>query len=502
MTYSSSKNTLHRIGVIGIHHESNTFLNRQTTWEDFLNGHVLWGQEIVDEYTKAHHEIGGIIAAFSKEDNIELVPIFYAEATPSGTISATTAQRLLENLTDALVNSMPLDGLMVVPHGAAASETFPDFDGTWLQRVRQILGKKIPIVGTIDPHCNLSDDMANAVNSLIAYKTNPHIDQRQTGEEAANLLIRTIRGEIFPTMSAIQPRVAISIEMQHTDSEPCLSLYKLADEIAQDPKVLSVSIVLGFPYADVAEMGTSVIVIVDSDLPKAKALSGRLKDYIEINHTLFSGDKIGLKELPGKLADSENPVLLLDMGDNVGGGSPGDSTFLLSFIEDTSFGPGFICIYDPEAVSHLELAEPGGWISLEVGGKTDSLHGKPVMIKMKIIKRIDGKFTENEPRHGGQINFNMGKSVIVKTSNNNIIMLTSLRIVPFSLQQLLAFGLNPNSFHLIVAKGVHAPLAAYMSVCKSLIRVNTPGITTADVSTLVFSRRRIPLFPFESIDLN
>nr|MBI1232290.1 microcystin degradation protein MlrC [Cytophagales bacterium] len=494
MTYNTSETPLFRVGLIGIYQESNTFLNRPTTWEDFLNGHLLRGQEIVDEYTKAHHEIGGIIAAFSKEDTIELVPLFYAEATPSGTISAATAQRLLENMTDALVNSMPLDGLMVVPHGAAVSESFPDFDGMWLQRVRQIVGKQVPIVGTIDPHCNLSEDMANAVNSLIAYKTNPHIDQRKTGEDAAKLLIRMIRKEIFPTMSAIQPRVAISIEMQHTGSEPCLSLYKLADEIAQDPKILSVSIVLGFPYADVAEMGTSFIVIADSDLPKAEALSKRLKDYIEINHTLFSGDKIGLKELPEKLADSEYPVLLLDMGDNAGGGSPGDSTFLLSFMEATSVGPGFICIYDPEAVTQLEDTPLGEWISLKVGGKTDTLHGKP--------KRIDGKFMENEPRHGGQVKFNMGKSVIVETSKNNIIMLTSLRIVPFSLQQLLAFGLNPNSFHIIVAKGVHAPLAAYMSVCKRLIRVNTPGITTADVNTLVFYNRRIPLFPFESIDLN
>jgi microcystin degradation protein MlrC len=122
------------------------------------------------------------------------------------------------------------------------------------------------------------------------------------------------------------------------------------------------------------------------------------------------------------------------------------------------------------------------------------------MIYAKLKTLVDGRFEEKEPRHGGQVSFNMGKTAIVETTKGNTIMLTSLRIVPFSLQQLLAFGLDPKDFEVIVAKGVHAPLAAYMPVCKDLIRVNTPGITRADIQTLQYTNRRKPLYPFESIN--
>jgi microcystin degradation protein MlrC len=78
-------------------------------------------------------------------------------------------------------------------------------------------------------------------------------------------------------------------------------------------------------------------------------------------------------------------------------------------------------------------------------------------------------------------------------------MLTSRRAMPSSLIQLTHCGLDPSSFEVIVAKGVHAPVAAYAPVCKTIIRVNTPGPTTADMRSLTYSHRRRPLFPFEPI---
>jgi microcystin degradation protein MlrC len=76
-------------------------------------------------------------------------------------------------------------------------------------------------------------------------------------------------------------------------------------------------------------------------------------------------------------------------------------------------------------------------------------------------------------------------------------MLTSRRTPPFSLRQLTAHGLLPEDFHLLVAKGVNAPVAAYKEVCKHFIRVNTPGCTTADIEKLTYQHRRRPMFPFE-----
>jgi microcystin degradation protein MlrC len=70
-------------------------------------------------------------------------------------------------------------------------------------------------------------------------------------------------------------------------------------------------------------------------------------------------------------------------------------------------------------------------------------------------------------------------------------------VPPFSLRQITAFGLDPKEYRVIVAKGVNAPLAAYQPVCPSFVRVNTPGVTTADMTQLAFQHRRRPMWPFE-----
>ena len=119
---------------------------------------------------------------------------------------------------------------------------------------------------------------------------------------------------------------------------------------------------------------------------------------------------------------------------------------------------------------------------------------------VKLISIVDGKFTENEARHGGQVRFDMGETAIVETPNGTTIMITSLRTVPFSLQQLLHYDLKPSTFDVIVAKGVQAPIAAYGPVCPSMIRVNTPGVTTADMKQLSYKKRKKPLFPFEELN--
>ena len=491
-----------RVGILGIYHESNTFLSSVTEYVDFENGHLLIGNAILGEYRAAFHEIGGILEVLENEETVEVVPILYAEATPSGTITSDAASRLMHLLQDQLMKSLPLDGLMVVPHGAAVADKLLDFDGHWLSWVRTAVGPDVPIAGTIDPHCNLSQKMVDAVDALVAYKTNPHLDQRDVGKEAAGMLLHILSGKGKPLMKAAQLHMAISIEMQHTGSSPCKELYELSTELAELPGILSTSIVLGFPYADVPEMGTSLIVVADGDGALAQETLHKMVRYMEIHHRDFSGKKIGLDELIPETQQAEKPLLLLDMGDNVGGGSPGDSTFLLRWVEENELGKSFVCLYDPEAVDMLKGVNAGERISLKVGGKTDGNHGAPILLEGNVLRMVSGKFTEDQPRHGGQVNYNMGETAIFETDRGNTVMLTSRRIVPFSLQQLIQSGINPEDYQILVAKGVNAPLAAYMPVCKSMIRVNTPGVTRADMHRLPYSQRRNPLFPFEPMPIS
>ncbi|MDP6446332.1 MAG: MlrC C-terminal domain-containing protein, partial [Pirellulaceae bacterium] len=193
----------------------------------------------------------------------------------------------------------------------------------------------------------------------------------------------------------------------------------------------------------------------------------------------------------------EGPVCLLDMGDNVGGGSPADSTFLAAELSRRAQGPAFVCLFDPESQREARRAGVGARLQLTMGGKTDELHGAPLVEQVEVVGLFDGKFVETEPRHGGFTQCDQGPTAVVRDDRGLTVMLSSQRMPPFSIKQLTTFDVDPAAFQVLVAKGVNAPVAAYAPVCKQLIRVNTPGCTTADMTTLPFERRRRPLFPFE-----
>lgn len=484
----------YRVALLGIYHESNTFLDKHTTLTDFEKGHWLFGEDIINEYRKAYHEIGGMIEV-TESEQIELIPVMYAEATPGGTITSATCNILIDKLMEALDKVLPVDGCLVVPHGAAVSENFPDMDGYWLGILREKVGSTSPIIGTIDPHANVSTKMAEVTDGLVAYKTNPHIDQRQVGKDAALMLVRYLKKEIKPVQQLFQLPMAISIEQQYTGRDPCKSLYEYAGDLAREKVILSVSIVLGFPYADVKEMGSSIIIISDNDKEAAQAVGEKIQHYLLERKESFVGDKKDVQAVYQLLPLSDKPVLLLDMGDNVGGGAPGNSTFLLEALEKWGRCKFFICIYDPEAVQEALRHIPGDKYFTHFGLNENSVE---TAMEVNFLRSQDGKFREKDPRHGGQVSYDMGMIALVSSPQGNTIMLISQRIPPFSLAQLTAFGISPRDYDVVIAKGVNAPIAAYAPVCGTIIQVDTPGMTRADMTLFHYTKRRVPLFPFEN----
>lgn len=482
-----------RIALLGIYHESNTFLSQPTTLTDFEKGHWLFGADIISEYKDAYHEVGGMIEGLAGEE-IDLVPVMFAEATPGGTITSDTYYVLLEEMMACLEKVLPVDGCLVVPHGAGVSEQFPDMDGHWLSVVREKVGKNVPMIGTIDPHANVSNLMASSTDALIAYKTNPHIDQRQVGKEAASLLLRYLKNEIKPVQILFQLPLIISIEQQYTGKDPCKSLYNYIASLTKEKDILSISMVLGFPYADVKEMGSSVIVIGDSNKSEACSVGEKIKEYVIERKQTFVGEKMDINTVLPIIDTSKKPVLLLDMGDNVGGGAPGNSTYLFEQLENYKNCNFFICLFDPEAVKQSSTYEPGNYFTIQLTND----EGRHLLVPVMLVEKGDGKFKETDPRHGGQVNYDMGKISVLLTEKGNTIMVMSLRIPPFSLKQLTSFHIKPEAFDVIIAKGVNAPIAAYETVCNTIIQVNTPGVTAADMTVFKYKNRPVPLFPFES----
>ena len=472
-----------RIGVIGLMHESNTFAEGLTTLADFERGILATGAEMRERYVDSHHEVGGFFEQLANE-NVEDVPIFAAWTMPSGTISRDAARELADSAVRCLRQAGPLAGLLVAPHGAAVAEGELDFDGFWLSQVRDVLGPNVPIVGTLDLHANLSPRMAAATTALLAYRTNPHLDQRQTGRDAAALLLRMLRNEVLPTSATVFPSLAVNIEAQATAEFPCRELYALADEVRQRPNVLAVNLLLGFPYADVPEMGASLSVVTDHDLPLARQYAEEIAQYWWGRRADFQGQLTSVEDAVRQAKFAPGPVCLLDMGDNVGGGSPADETWIAHELRRQQVVPAFVCLFDPDAVQAASRAGVGGQVQLDVGSRS-SKEGRPLPGPFTVQKLTDGNFSESEARHGGLRNYSQGPTAIVE-SHGLTVMLTSQRMAPFSLSQLTTFDVDPAHFRVLVAKGVHAPVAAYRPVCPTLIRVNSPGITSADLTRFTF----------------
>lgn len=487
-----------RVGVIAVLHESNTFLSTPTTLRDFERDVFLRGTAIQKEYGEAYHEVAGFLQGL-QEAGSGIAPLMMASALPSGVITAETVAALWATCEATLDAAGPIDGLLVALHGAAVSNIERDMDGWLLTRLRERTGSDMPIICTLDPHANVSERMVQACQASITYRMNPHLDQRERGLEAAQLMARSLRGEVKPVQAASLLPMIINIERQLTSAPPCQLLQEQADRIRNLPGVLSVSVILGFPYADVREMGSGFIVVTDNDPALARMLADKLATYLWENREAFIGQFIPVEAALERASEAGKPVCLLDIGDNIGGGSPGDGT-LLAHALSKQRNKSFVCLYDPEAVVLAQAAGVGKRVTLRMGGKTDTLHGPPFEAEVLVKSLHDGLFRETQPRHGGDVKFDMGTTVIVETVSNLTLMLTSQRTAPTSLQQLLSCGIRPEDFDVLVVKGVHAPVAAYQPVCPTLIRVNTPGITTADIGCLTYRNRRKPMFPFENFE--
>ncbi|MFB9294268.1 M81 family metallopeptidase [Persicitalea jodogahamensis] len=487
-----------RVALLGIYHETNTFIDVATTLDDFKNGYWLERDAIRAEYQGAHHEISGVIEVIDASPDVDLVPVFYAMATPGGIISDETYEAIRFHMMAMLDDVLPVEGCIVVPHGAGVTPTNPDMDGHWLGALREKLGSNIPIIGTLDPHANVSPEMVLATDFLIPYRTNPHIDQFATGCKAAEVMLKTLCGDIKPAQKLFQLPLAISIEQQNTNAHPCKGFYEYAHQLQTEYQLLSAGILLGFPYADVKEMGSALIIASQNnssqETENIENAGHALREYALVHLQDFDGKKVKIDSVLSDLLDAPKPVLALDIGDNVGGGAPGDSTYLLEYFEKKNIDGVFICLYHPESVKQCLNYQTGDTVKIDLG-ETDKTY--PVEVTLQFVTA--GVFQEDTPKHGGFVNYDMGTIAVVKTLLGNTIMLTTKRTPPYSIRQLTAFGLAPIDFNFIVAKGVNAPIAAYSSVCPTIAQLDTPGVTQADMTLFPYKHRRRPLFPFEKV---
>jgi microcystin degradation protein MlrC len=495
-----------KLAAIGILHETNTFSSVPTDDEAFERATIggrhgdLLGQEVWDVYGDVEITVAGYKDADSLP-GVDVVPIGYAATGPFGTWPRATFERIAGAQIAKLEADGPFDGVLMWQHGACVVEGYPDGDAEMIRRVREVVGPRVPIGNVMDTHGNVSPAQVNGVDITLLWRTNPHLDCRARGFQLAQLIVQTVRGELQPVQAVVNPPMLANILAQNTGDEPMKGLLAQALEItAATPGVIDMSIGEGFPYSDVPHMGMAIVAIADRDRAAAQRAAEQLARATWEQRVAFDprgvsvADAVRLERAP----DARGPILLLDVGDNMGAGTPGDSTFILEGLQREGRRNWLLTVVDPEAVAACVAAGVGGHVDLLVGGKVDSHHGTPQRVTGRVRLITSGAFRAHDEKvHAGHKVFDGGVRVVLETDGGGTIQLCELPVMTMSLDQHYTAGTDPRRYDLVVAKGVHSPQPAYNPISSRIVYVDTPGISTADARFLGHQHRRRPMFPFE-----
>ena len=492
-----------RIATLGFHHETNTFQSVKTDYDSFANFEFLRGSEIADRHATSKFTLAGYFQS-AQMFEFDLVPLLFAFTGPTGTITKDTFDRISEEMIDKLKQNGPWDGVLLAQHGAAVTEEYPDMDGEISRRVREVVGPDTPVVMTLDLHCNITQDQIANTDAIVVFRTNPHLDAVERAVEASEILVKTIRGEVRPVQHLVQVPMMINIVKQPTGFGPMKEIMDEVHQVLEKPGVLSASCGQGFPYADVDQMGVSFLVVTDGDAVKAEKQAKSLARKAWDLRAELQNDSPSIEESISRAMNASSdgkPTAIMDVGDNVGGGGTADSTHLLA--EATSQGLSgdkslLLTLFDPTNVQVCISAGVGSTITLKVGAGTDRLHGEPIEVTANIRAITDGKFEEPKPTHGGLRFFDYGPSVALDTEAGHTIVLHTVRgIGNMSREQYYSIGIRPEEYRVIICKGTVSPRAAYEPISREIIMANSPGVTSANMSSFSYENRRTPLYPFE-----
>lgn len=482
------------VAVGSIMHESNSFNPAVTGLDDFRFIEV--GAGIGDRWAKGNTEVAGFIEG-GREAGFDLRPTLWASATPKGPVTREAFETLTAELIARIRALGKIDAVYLALHGAMFTEDFPQADEEILRRVRKAIGKDMPLVVTHDFHGNISPEIANLCDALVVYKQTPHLDTKERGLQAAAILRRWLAGEIRPVQAIAKPPMIYNIVYQNTFAEPFRSLTQASIALERsNPKVLAASVAGGYQYNDVPWIGPAIVVVTDNDRALAEREAQRLADMMWATRDQLKLDlPDAAQAVRAAIRAPKFPVALFDVGDNVGGGSAGDSTFILEELLQQKAEGWVVVLYEPEALAAAKRAGIDGDFDMPVGGKSDSAHGRPVRVRGKVRSLHAGRYIEPEVRHGGGRYWDNGHTAVIEAEGStpdlqNLLVVTGRRASPMSLHQIISLGIYPERQKILVAKGTVAPRAAYEPVAAQIVLVDTPGATSANPARFSFRRAR------------
>lgn len=463
-----------RILSLQFRHETNAFCPRQADETAFRNNRFLTGEAVIADQMGLGTETGALLEVFRGRDDVQIVPTVALYASPCGPVTGDIYDFVAETLVRTIREQGPFDAVFADVHGAMVADDHPDGEGDLFAMIRRELGWDIPLFAPLDLHANVTGQMARCANVLLPYNTYPHIDIFETGRAVAELLDKTLAGQVQPKLG--YRRVAFQLPLFPSADANIRPLYELAAEMEKRPGVLYARFTHGFYPADIDEVGMAALVITDGDEALADRLAAELAEAMETQIPKLRQTYMPLDEaLDRALIPGSGPVVIADASDNPGAGGLGDTTHILRRILERGItGAAVATILDPAAAELCEKAGVGETVELQLGGWSDPVYsGGSLNVVAKVLQITDGCYINQGPvQHG--VTSNHGKTALVEIAGNRVLISSIPRQV-FDPEIFRKHAIAPETENLLVVKSTIHYRAAFGQFARELIPVVVPG---------------------------
>jgi microcystin degradation protein MlrC len=482
-----------RIAVGGFLHETNTFAPTKATYDAFAHGggwpSMVKGKDVLT-IRNINVGLAGFIGA-AEANGWDLVPTIFAAATPSAHVTKDAYERVAKVMLDGIASAGPIDAVYLDLHGAMVAEHFNDGEGEILSRVRKVIGKELPLVVSLDLHANVTPEMVEHADALIAYRTYPHVDMADTGRACAKHLALLLRTKQRLAKAFRQLPFLIPISWQCTNDQPTKSIYEKLAALESDA-VPTLSFAPGFPAADFADCGPSVFAYGRTQAD-ADAAADKVAAIIESHEDDFDG-KIYSPDEGVQLAmelskTAKKPIIIADTQDNPGAGGDSDTTGMLrALVRNTAERAATGVIYDPESARAAHQAGIGATVTLALGGKSGITGDAPYKETFIVEKLSDGNFIAPGPYFGGRA-MEMGPSACLRIGDVRVVLAShKAQLADQAMYRYV--GIEPTEQKILVNKSSVHFRADFEPIAEKLLICAAPGAMPADTAALPWTRLR------------
>ena len=469
--------------------ESNSFSNIPTNRDSF---NPVSGQDALEADTM----LSGYLQPFVEQASqigAEVAIGTCAFAQPGAPVIQADYELLRERILQDLREQMPVDAVFLLLHGAMVSENCLDCEGDILSRVRQIAGRRVPVMAILDPHAHLTQSMIDNATLLAFMKEYPHTDGPERLHHLLDVTQQIWRGEVRPVPTVADCRI---VGLWPTQMQPIRRFTDSLKRLEERYDLVSVSFVHGFPWGDTPDTGSRMLVYGNGAPEPAQTIANQLAEEVWRMREFSQPIMKSIDEALDIVQSSDRgPIVLADIADNAGGGAPADSSFILKAVLDRGIqGVAFALMYDPVLVQNCHKAGIGGTLQVRVGGKLSRYSGEPVDLEVTI---------KGLARDARQVAFGttvdpMGDTAWIHGRGVDIIV-SSVRTQCFDPVAFSHIGCDPRARRVLVVKSINHFQAGFAPIAARTIAVETPGALSMDFAHLPYRVFKRPYWPKDKL---